>query len=84
MCWLCPFFATNEANNSDNIIPVLKAAQMYDKNAMTPEYKIDVKKEPEHYTHWYYDKDNPFQKKIAPVRTFIEFDKESNKIIHQL
>lgn len=59
---------------------MLKAAQLYDKNALTPEWKIDMSKEPDHYMHWYYDKDNPFQKKIAPVRTFVEFDKESEKI----
>ena len=60
MSFMCPFFATNENANTDNIIPVLKAAQMYDPDAVTPEYKIDVKKEPEHYCHWYYDKNNPF------------------------
>ena len=60
MCWLCPFFSTNEHSGSENIVPILKVAQLYDKNAMTPEYKIDYDNEPEHYIHWYYDKENPF------------------------
>jgi len=51
---------------------------------MTPEWKIDMSKEPDHYMHWYYDKENPFQKKIAPVRTFVEMSNESEKIISQL
>ena len=60
MCLLCPFFATNETTGTDKIVPILKAAHLYDKNALTPEFKIDVDKEPEHYVHWYYDKENPF------------------------
>ena len=84
MCWLCPFFATNEQTGSESLMPVLKAAHMYDNNAMTPEFKIDVDNEPEHYIHWYYDKENPFQKKIAPVRTMLELNRESEKIINQV
>lgn len=41
-------------------MPALQAAHLYDKNALTPELKIDVENEPEHYIHWYYDKENPF------------------------
>jgi esterase/lipase len=62
------------------LTPLVKTMLVMNKNALTPEVKMDMNKFPDHLHHVLYDFDNPFQKKCFPLKSLIEMTKECNKI----
>ena len=46
-----------------------------DGHAMAPELKVNVNAIPEYRRHFTFDQDNPYQRKITPVRTLVELYK---------
>ena len=58
------------------LVPVLRMIHKFNPKGFAPEFKVDIKKVPEHIYPCLYDFDNPFQKKIIPLRTLIEMVNE--------
>ena len=42
ICFVNPFFGINEKAQREKVVPLLKVAQSWNKDAMTPEYKINI------------------------------------------
>lgn len=78
-----PFFCFGN-KYARTIVPLLKFMKFLNKNAMTPEHKVDLSQVPEHIHPWLYDFDNPLQRKSIPVQTFIEMATEVTKIEEKL
>ena len=77
---LNPFWGLPNKKMAKNLAPIVKGVYMLNKNALTPETKMDMKKFPEHLHQWLYDFENPVQKKCFPLKTILEMAKECGKI----
>ena len=80
MSFFNPFWGLPDKKMVKRLTPVVKTMYAFNKNAKTPEVKMDMKKFPDHLHHVLYDFDNPFQKKCFPLKSLIEMTRECNKI----
>ncbi len=74
-------FLNSHDKNYYYIKPIIKALYKYKKDYLIPYAKIDNIVIPDHKYHWEFDEENPFQKKMYPLHTFIEFNKHTNYFI---
>lgn len=60
ICFFNPFWGLPDKKMVKRLSPIVKTMYALNKNARTPEVKMDMKTFPDHLHHVLYDFDNPF------------------------